>query len=90
MKAATITPYVAGIVTCISIHAAREGGDVTLPLFIPMPERFQSTPPVKAATWLYAWNQYDYVISIHAAREGGDTNARYGCIIEAYFNPRRP
>ena len=22
-----ITPYVAGIVTCISIHAAREGGD---------------------------------------------------------------
>ena len=27
MKAATITPYVAGIVTCISIHAAREGGD---------------------------------------------------------------
>ena len=28
MKAATITPYVAGIVTCISIHAAREGGDL--------------------------------------------------------------
>ena len=27
VKAATITPYVAGIVTCISIHAAREGGD---------------------------------------------------------------
>ena len=28
---------------------------------------------MKAATWLYAWNRYDYVISIHAAREGGDT-----------------
>ena len=37
-----------------------------------MIKEFQSTPPVKAATWLYAWNQYDYVISIHAAREGGD------------------
>ena len=26
--------------------------------------------------WLYAWNQYDYVISIHAAREGGDPTAQ--------------
>ena len=56
----------------ISIHAAREGGDVTLPLFIPMPERFQSTPPVKAATVTELRDPRYIKISIHAAREGGD------------------
>ena len=34
----------------ISIHAAREGGDVTGAAPKPMRGRFQSTPPVKAAT----------------------------------------
>ena len=56
----------------ISIHAAREGGDikdggtsVTVP-------RFQSTPPVKAATFCVQFRRLPEDISIHAAREGGD------------------
>ena len=34
----------------ISIHAAREGGDLAGKRFVTMAESFQSTPPVKAAT----------------------------------------
>ena len=34
----------------ISIHAAREGGDLTRDLNRRLPAGFQSTPPVKAAT----------------------------------------
>ena len=35
----------------ISIHAAREGGDIAELWFMPSTSRFQSTPPVKAATF---------------------------------------
>ena len=35
----------------ISIHAAREGGDRAVECLIEFARRFQSTPPVKAATW---------------------------------------
>ena len=35
--------------------------------------RFQSTPPVKAATWDAYEFKVDGTISIHAAREGGDS-----------------
>ena len=34
----------------ISIHAAREGGDSVAPVVNPPIRKFQSTPPVKAAT----------------------------------------
>ena len=56
----------------ISIHAAREGGDLlsytsTFPLLL-----FQSTPPVKAATLTRKMLEAMGIISIHAAREGGD------------------
>ena len=34
--------------------------------------KFQSTPPVKAATISYTLSVWDSLISIHAAREGGD------------------
>ena len=33
---------------------------------------FQSTPPVKAATWQADYIKFSALISIHAAREGGD------------------
>ena len=36
---------------------------------------FQSTPPVKAATSVFASDRIRLIISIHAAREGGDTMA---------------
>ena len=39
-----------------------------------MTKAFQSTPPVKAATWLAVRPLGRHQISIHAAREGGDPN----------------
>ena len=39
---------------CISIHAAREGGDDTLESWCKRTYKFQSTPPVKAATVKFA------------------------------------
>ena len=56
----------------ISIHAAREGGDVVLCLSVTDIAIFQSTPPVKAATCRLSISDYADTISIHAAREGGD------------------
>ena len=56
----------------ISIHAAREGGDLC-GLFPALHKViFQSTPPVKAATRHNTIAQHKPCISIHAAREGGD------------------
>ena len=56
----------------ISIHAAREGGDLTATRLNARPARFQSTPPVKAATLYLIRFFLLQIISIHAAREGGD------------------
>ena len=60
-------------VDMISIHAAREGGDVTFVQGKYALESFQSTPPVKAATFFFRILKYVVIISIHAAREGGDS-----------------
>ena len=56
----------------ISIHAAREGGDCKLGTFGQNAPIFQSTPPVKAATYASTEGCHAGKISIHAAREGGD------------------
>ena len=56
----------------ISIHAAREGGDLFLRRSWYLCVRFQSTPPVKAATSMVIYDLVERRISIHAAREGGD------------------
>ena len=56
----------------ISIHAAREGGDPRVRQAADIYMRFQSTPPVKAATLLLWICTQARRISIHAAREGGD------------------
>ena len=50
MKAATRTAQFEATKATISIHAAREGGDATLPAARTAAFTFQSTPPVKAAT----------------------------------------
>ena len=52
--------------------------------------RFQSTPPVKAATIFNVVNIIMHFISIHAAREGGDIGGIFRKICFKYFNPRRP
>ena len=59
----------------ISIHAAREGGDVPVGVPVVCGGVFQSTPPVKAATFTVILHWYYNTISIHAAREGGDQSA---------------
>ena len=71
----------------ISIHAAREGGDVAKGKVIACPVEFQSTPPVKAATPADADMPLSPDISIHAAREGGDprgAHARQWCCISIH------
>ena len=76
MKAATLCAYR----RCrtqhhISIHAAREGGDAIVHTDKTCNDKFQSTPPVKAATQPSRADQLAELISIHAAREGGDPRA---------------
>ena len=61
----------------ISIHAAREGGDFIVRENLKRWYKFQSTPPVKAATQLNDNVRYLFGISIHAAREGGDAISSY-------------
>ena len=52
MKAATLSVIRNRNVKRISIHAAREGGDFRLPTLFKCALLFQSTPPVKAATFI--------------------------------------
>ena len=61
------------LITMISIHAAREGGDINRQDPKINSFSFQSTPPVKAATYLSSASILPLSISIHAAREGGDS-----------------
>ena len=72
VKAATITLRPFRRNAGISIHAAREGGDVSSSWFVNLNRLFQSTPPVKAATTDMGILGTTAAISIHAAREGGD------------------
>ena len=51
---------------------------------------FQSTPPVKAATFQHCIFNVNVIISIHAAREGGDGKSLQGSRPGVHFNPRRP
>ena len=62
----------------ISIHAAREGGDVLCFVAMRIASSFQSTPPVKAATGSGTSPHANPAISIHAAREGGDSYLLFG------------
>ena len=73
MKAATIDANLLLTNCVISIHAAREGGDITFQSPAKRQFTFQSTPPVKAATDIPDDRADISTISIHAAREGGDS-----------------
>ena len=77
MKAATVYFLPVFVKPRISIHAAREGGDVSASNYDEFNIIFQSTPPVKAATCLPLCFLSNPAISIHAAREGGDS-LQYG------------
>ena len=78
------------IIARISIHAAREGGDVYDRRIVCGFIRFQSTPPVKAATTWRTATASPFAISIHAAREGGDAEIDAKVENAQNFNPRRP
>ena len=71
MKAATITPYVAGIVTCISIHAAREGGDAYACVTVHLKRISIHAAREGGDAYTHRLSRSAW-ISIHAAREGGD------------------
>ena len=72
MKAATLLLDRCARGLHISIHAAREGGDLDKKIDWTDFLEFQSTPPVKAATPRNPPARRERRISIHAAREGGD------------------
>ena len=61
----------------ISIHAPREGCDVGRIILSPISLLFQSTHPVRGATYAIAQVLGVTVISIHAPREGCDAPAVY-------------
>ena len=60
----------------ISIHAPRAGSDKSFNSQIYIPDRFQSTLPVRGATGLSLATRRRYQISIHAPRAGSDADAR--------------
>ena len=72
VKAATALSSGISFSSTISIHAAREGGDLQRAKAQDPRRGFQSTPPVKAATKHVKPQPKQPGISIHAAREGGD------------------
>ena len=89
VKAATIKLIIVRHNFTISIHAAREGGDVR-----------KAKQHITRAISIHAAREGGDVkicrntvrnsISIHAAREGGDhSNGTHGTF-SRYFNPRRP
>ena len=90
MKAATVRRSFAEILSLISIHAAREGGDVTAKVETP------ETPEISIHAAREGGDQWRLTftiflpISIHAAREGGDPLRFLLPDSSAYFNPRRP
>ncbi len=89
MKAATGLSICVRYRTCISIHAAREGGDRTnhflhLLIFISIHAAREGGDYES----LVSASNYD--ISIHAAREGGDNSEISFNAVVSDFNPRRP
>ena len=74
----------------ISIHAPREGSDRLQRRLSDRAVRFQSTLPVKGATYsrIIDWNIGK--ISIHAPREGSDHINNHTVMLFKDFNPRSP
>ena len=74
----------------ISIHAAREGGDQPFPTAAVPYRKFQSTPPVKAATMQEVFRKVHYKFQSTPPVKAATLQH---CSVFAYrghFNPRRP
>ena len=89
MKAATLLKSFSAALSSVSIHAAREGGDVSPPR-----DWSKLAVSIHAAREGGDRSAEDAVIkedvSIHAAREGGDRAAGMQGLYRRCFNPRRP
>ena len=75
MRGATVIHSILGGLRGISIHAPREGSDLTIRDGFHLLAIFQSTLPVRGATVIVVFKCVDLVISIHAPREGSDDMA---------------
>ena len=90
MKAATQHGSSTIATGCISIHAAREGGDVKASLkYCRWKISIHAAREGGDAAVALAENPL-VDISIHAAREGGDDAAMPWTASARHFNPRRP
>ena len=78
------------IITILSIHAPREGGDRTPTASSSSGSFFQSTPPVRGATALDQRPGTKTNLSIHAPREGGDCRAHLSRWCGQYFQSTPP
>ena len=74
----------------ISIHAPREGGDLTIPALWPNDPNFNPRPPRGGRLRAYRFMSNKAYISIHAPREGGDLKNQIEFIVFNDFNPRPP
>ena len=74
----------------ISIHAAREGGDDSRDTGRGGGKIFQSTPPVKAATLVYAISQVRAVFQSTPPVKAATWRVLSNTEAAADFNPRRP
>ena len=85
-------PWCAGLVDMqVSIHAPREGRDKGIRSLAKPIQAFQSTRPVKGATWL-AIKLHEVLIRFQSTRPvKGATSARRPCRwASRSFNPRAP
>ena len=74
----------------ISIHAAREGGDVYAELFDGMTAEISIHAAREGGDKEAVVDAGLCDISIHAAREGGDARSTAARLPLGHFNPRRP
>ena len=89
MKAATISGAIQDAAQKISIHAAREGGDVYKNERLR--RRYISIHAAReGGDEIDATSLRAFLISIHAAREGGDGKFEGDVYVHVNFNPRRP
>ena len=77
-------------IACISIHAPREGSDLSPAASWYQFSIFLSTLPARGATICYGISFRRVLISIHAPREGSDAPAASGSRSSRYFYPRSP
>ncbi len=76
--------------TFVSIHAPRAGRDMSVEDAGGAVIMFQSTRPVRGATWSSSESVYALLVSIHAPRAGRDYVGLYEKYNEFLFQSTRP